>query len=240
MKPYIPLLLLMLLLVTGCSNETNLPSPTPTPSPIEATQETESPSPSPSPTATPTPQPTPAPPAELTQEQQRSIVENALTALKANDVQKVNEYLSYEMLTGYDEAAQAVDTQQHALATALFQNLSWQIQAIGLADDGLPVVTVSITAVDMEVAIAQFTVDSLQMTNENDSKPAEEQYGDEQLQAELVRMFIDIVKNTADTVSTVVPVKLAQEDELWKIQIDDTLRNALTGNMLKATNIADE
>ena len=134
----------------------------------------------------------------------------------------------------FEELTRKVQKEGHRqLAQAMVENLSWEIVDIH-TEGNLAQADVIIKNKDFSDAIGNFVADLINNINDerkdgyNLAKVITQTVDEAQNSPETLLPYL---QNTKKELTTELTITLKQTDNGWKIQLDDTLCDVLTGNM---------
>lgn len=171
----------------------------------------------------------------------QTVIEETLQAISNGDSARIQAVLFtdaqkenalYRDMTGTDAALARY-------GTLLYQNLSWDVLSQKETDKTHAVVTAKIKNIDMEKLLPQYVERAITLSLENYTGGAalSEQEMADKLYAEAEKLFgaedAPYTESTAD-------VALEKKDGNWTIVPDDGWINAVTGNLLSATQTLSE
>ena len=159
-------------------------------------------------------------------------VSGMFDAFKALDFEKARDYVDVDSmkLSEYDTNE---DADYERFMSTLFDRLDYKIVSSEELDDETVNVVVEITAVDMKAVLKDYVAEALKYAFSNtleDPQPTEEE-----TQKKMEDLFIaSATKEGLDTVTSVVTIKVVNDDGNWKIVSDDPLVDALFGGLISA------
>ena len=159
-------------------------------------------------------------------------VSGMFDAFKALDFEKARDYVDVDSmkLSEYDTDE---DADYERYMSTLFDRLDYKIVSSEEVDDETVNVVVEITAVDMKVVLKDYVSEALKYAFSNtleDPQPTEEE-----MQQKMEDLFIaSATKEGLDTVTSVVTIKVVNDDGNWRIVSDDPLVDALFGGLISA------
>lgn len=63
---------------------------------------------------------------------------------------------------------------------------------------------------------------------------------DSEKEAEISKLFLDLIENETGTSTNTVDIHLTKVDKQWKIEIDESLQNAILGGLISAVENLSE
>lgn len=147
-----------------------------------------------------------------------AAVAGFLDAVKEGDQSKANEYLEKED-TMYSEDT-AEDTTQLKM---MLENITYNIQSVNTDTEGVSIVTVDITNVDMSAVFQTYMQNALEAATDNPNMTQEEA---------ITLLQEAITENKENTITKTVDLEATQSDEgKWKIKTTDELSSILAGGL---------
>lgn len=145
-----------------------------------------------------------------------------LDAIKEGDQSKVNEYVSKEDIM-YSEDTETDITQ----AKVMFENMTYNIQSVNTDTEGVSVVTVEVTNVDMNVIMQAYMQKALEAAGENPDITEEE----------AIALLQDtITENKDKTITKTVDLEVIQGDNgEWKVKTTSELNTIIAGGLSEDT-----
>ncbi len=164
-------------------------------------------------------------------EDEAKKAEEAVTGL-ITAVQKVNveEAKKYAVLDAETEAG--LDDEQTTLFGALFGKLQYKILSTEAAGDDAYLVKTEITAINIKPLLSSYIEESLKAAlsegfNTNKSEEEIIQIAEQKFTEILNRDNLETITNTVD-------IRVIKDNNVWKVQADEILANALSGGMVDA------
>ena len=157
-----------------------------------------------------------------------ATVKNFFEACKKGNIDEAQKYLVIE------ESAEAEeDTEVYDMAALVLEKLDYSLVSSEQVDDNTVVVTASVTAPDMSVAVGEFFQQALSFAFSNAF--SETPLSDEEAQAEMMKMFVEAMgKEDLGTVTNEAAVSVVKTEDGWKIDADEAFADAVTGGMITA------
>jgi len=159
-------------------------------------------------------------------------VTNALNAIRDYDKIAMEKYLD-------DDFMRENETEDDEENTKLLcKKLVYTIKSSSVNGD-TATVKAEVTNLDMGKIMAAYMEQALQVAFANAF--AEEPMGDEELEARIEEIFLDLLgKEDNDTVTTTVDIKLTKGKSNWIIDSDEAFQDAVLGGLLTALQGFDE
>lgn len=169
------------------------------------------------------------------------VVSNSLNALKKLDEKEMKKYFTYEELMDFkdieEEETEDAFTDKE-IQKLFFNNFKFKIKSTSIKDDTATVKT-DITNLDMKNIMQLYFAEALQLAFGN-FFTGDKAISEEELEKQMAEILIkNMTKEDNKMVTTTVDIKLTKKDNKWKIQLDNTLQDAITGGMLTAVNSLD-
>lgn len=147
-----------------------------------------------------------------------AAVAGLLDAIKEGNQAKVNEYVSK------DDGMYSEDTQTDITqAKVMFENITYNIQSVNTDTEGVSIVTVEVTNIDMNTIMQAYMQKALEAAGENPDMTEEEAI--EVLQN-------TITENKDKTITKTVDLEVRQvENGEWKVKTTSELNTIIAGGM---------
>ncbi len=167
---------------------------------------------------------------------------NTIEAIKTVDKETLSKYMDYNELVNINDADNEEDSQDNEDGTEyignIFKNMKYKITSSKENGD-TAVVSVEITNVDMSNVFTLYIQEAMSLALSQAF--SEEGQTDEDMDAQMTQLLIDIIEeNKATTVTNNVDINLTKVDKQWKVNVDENLQNALMGNLLTVANAFNE
>ncbi len=162
-------------------------------------------------------------------------VSNALNAFKTLDKETISKYLDYDELIDNE-----VEENEQELADEqikkMLSKLEYMIVSSEENEDTATVKT-EITNINMEKVIREMLGNMFTLAMGEAFKDESIKLTDEEMEQKTYELFDQAIEKYKDEkVTNVIDIKLNKVDGRWKIGIDESMQNAVMGNLLKATN----
>lgn len=159
------------------------------------------------------------------------VVTNAFQALKTNDQQTLSKYFDVEELKnlGDQDAARVAASDQ--VFEAMFSKLETKVLSTSIDNDKALVKT-ELTNVDMQSVLGNYFIQAFASAFSNIGSEKTES----ELESEMSQQFLDLINNEKGTRKNTVDIHLVNVDKQWKIEVDESLQNAILGGFLSAIN----
>ena len=162
-----------------------------------------------------------------------TTVHSAFAALKALDFEKASEYLDVDEIMNTDDENDTLSLDDNVFMETLFGRLDYEIISSEEIDENTVVVKTRISAVDMKPVLGEFFGKALQYAFA--SAFANPKPSDEEMNRKMEEMFVECAsKEDLEMVTNEVDIRVIQVDKKWKIELGDTLSDALLGGLAKA------
>lgn len=157
-----------------------------------------------------------------------AAVKNFFEACKDGNIEEAQKYLVIEEKSEAEEDAEVYD-----MAALVIKKLDYSIVSSEQVDENTVIVTASVIAPDMKVAVGEFFQQALSFAFSNAF--SENPLSDEEVQAEMMNMFVEAIsKEDLGTVTNEAAISVVKTDDGWKIDADEAFADAVTGGMLTA------
>ena len=172
-----------------------------------------------------------------TGEQPGQAVEKTVAALKAADGQTAQKYVDYQNLLVFSMNQGGTFSKDSENVKLLFSKLSCKINSTKI-DGETAVVNADITTLDMQQIFMDYMSQSLSLIY---STGQEQNQDNAQLQAQLAKIFTDILKKQdTKTVTKNVDIHMAKSQSNWTITLDENFQDAVLGGVVKAVRLINE
>ena len=164
-------------------------------------------------------------------EDEAKKAEEAVTGL-ITAVQKVNveEAKKYAVLDAETEAG--LDDGQTTLFGALFGKLQYKILSTEAAGDDAYLVKTEITAINIKPLLSSYIEESLKAALSEDFNTNK---SEEEMIQIAEQKFTEILnRDNLETITNTVDIRVIKDNNVWKVQADEILANALSGGMVDA------
>lgn len=170
----------------------------------------------------------------ITGETSEQAVKNMLEGVKTLDKEKISKYLDYDELIDNkveEDEQELADEQIKKMLNKLEYNI------ISVDENGeTSVVKAEITNIDMERVIKEMFGNMLTLAMGEAFKDDSLKLTDEEMEQKTYEYFDNAIeKHKDEKVTNSVDIKLNKINGQWKIDIDENMKNAITGNLSKAT-----
>ena len=158
-----------------------------------------------------------------------STVKNFFDACKEGNLEEAKGYILL------DDGGETTDDDKelYDMAALMLEKLNYSIVSSEKIDAENVVVTVSVTAPDMKVAVGEFFQDALAFAFANAF--SDTPLSDEETEAEMKNMFVKAVgKEDLGTVTNEAVVTVVKVDGTWLIDAYEAFADVLTGGMVTA------
>lgn len=163
---------------------------------------------------------------------------NALKAIKQMDEETLSKYLEIDELIEKDSDSSDPSSIGEEEMLVIFESIEYKINS-SEGDGDNAVVNVDITNIDMANVFGTLLQESISFAFSNAFSSSS--MTDEEMDMKMTQVFFDIIEqNKENTVTNNVDIKLHKTDKDWKINLDDTLQNALMGNLFNVLNSIDD
>ncbi len=170
-----------------------------------------------------------------TAETAEQVVTNVLNAVKKLDKETLNKYLDYDELINNE-----VEQSEQELADEQIKKMliGLEYKIISSEENGdTATVKAEITNINMEKVIKDMFGNIFTLAMEEAFKDESLQLTDEEMEQKTYELFDEAIEKYKDEkVTNATDIKLNKVDGEWKISIDESMQNAIMGNLLKATN----
>jgi hypothetical protein len=169
-------------------------------------------------------------------ESPREAVEKALTATKSLDEVGMSNYFSYEELVDFDGVSNEKSVgklvgEDKEKAKLFFSKLSYNIVSSSVEKNTANVKT-EITNLDMKSIMQEYFTEAFNLAMGDAFSESDKQLSQEELVKKMEQMLIDTIsKQDNKTVTATVDIKLTKSEKGWKINMDKTLQDAITGGL---------
>lgn len=165
-------------------------------------------------------------------EKAETAVNGMFTAFKSLDFEEAQKYVNVEDIT---ESGNEANENSMLIMETVFGNLSYEIISSEKVDNNNVVVKTKVTATDMKPVMGEFLMKALEYTFSNAF--SDPQLTEEETNKKMEEILVECAsKPELATVTNEVDVKVVKtESKEWKIEADDTLVNALLGDLADAT-----
>ncbi len=147
-----------------------------------------------------------------------AAVTGFLDAVKQYDQAKVNEYLEKDD-TMYSENI----TEDNEQMKMMLENITYNVKSVNADTEGISIVTVEITNVDMSAVFQTYMQNALEAATNNPNMTEEEA---------VAILQQSITENKENTITKTVDLEATQSEEgKWKIKTTDELTSILSGGL---------
>ncbi len=123
---------------------------------------------------------------------------------------------------------------------AIFSKLSYKINSAEEIDSSTVKMNVEITNVNMQTIVGNAIGEMFSLALSNIFASEEDQLSEEDMQNKMIEFIIDgINADDAETVTNTIDVNAVKTDGGWKIDVVNTVINAVTGELLSALGSTD-
>ena len=152
------------------------------------------------------------------EEKLEETIDSCFTSLKSSNIEKANKYINYdELVSSFDEIViENRDGEISNIEKELFKSLEWNIENIEIEDDKATVV-VEVTNKNFKDVITKW------MEQMYTVQESEQNISDQISLRELEEVLI----NENETKTEIKRITLNQNDENWKIEVDESLRDLM-------------
>ena len=161
-----------------------------------------------------------------------TAVNGMFSTFKNLDFEEAQKYVNVEDITKiYEEE----NENAMLIMETVFDNLSYEIISSEKVDNNTVVVTTKITATNMKPVLGEFFGKAMEYAFANaisDPQPTEEETN-----KKMEEILVDCASvPDLETVTNEVDIKVIKnENKEWKIEVDDTVADALLGGLIEAT-----
>lgn len=153
-------------------------------------------------------------------------IKNAITALKSQDEKNIKKYFA---VTQEDiEDNNLYNDEDKELLKKYFKKLECKVISSEISKDSVATAKVEITNFDMTDVMKEFF--NIMMNNSNQELDDDE----------ALNYLIECIDKSEKTKSFSIDLNLVKNDNIWKLSLDDSLLDALTGGVMSTVNILDE
>lgn len=123
---------------------------------------------------------------------------------------------------------------------AIFSKLSYKINSAEEIDSSTVKMNVEITNVNMQTIVSNAIGEMFSLALSNIFASEEDQLSEEDMQNKMIEFIIDgINADDAETVTNTVDINAVKTGGSWKIDVDNTVIDAVTGGLLSALGSTD-
>ena len=152
------------------------------------------------------------------EEKLEETIDSCFTSLKSSNIEKANKYINYdELVSSFDEIIiENRDGEISNIEKELFKSIEWNIENIEIENDKATVV-VEVTNKNFKDVITKW------MEQMYTVQESEQNISDQISLRELEEVLI----NENETKTEIKRITLNQNDENWKIEVDESLRDLM-------------
>ncbi|AFS79205.1 putative lipoprotein [Gottschalkia acidurici 9a] len=155
---------------------------------------------------------------------------NALNAVKSLNKQEAEKYFTYSDLIKENSSKEDLLENEETLKLML-KNLNFKILSSDVKNDSA-VVKAEITSIDMKPILGEYISQAFSTAMSNAFVQDENNSEDDEME----QIFIDLLKNEDNKLLTsVVDVKLTKVEGVWKLDMDESLKDAIFGGLISST-----
>lgn len=152
-------------------------------------------------------------------------INKAITALKSQDEKNIKKYFA---ITEEDiEDNNLYNDEDKELLKKYFKKLECKVISSEISKDSVATAKVEITNFDMTDVMKEFFNVMMNNSQELDDDEA-------------LNYLVECIDKSEKTKSFSLDLNLVKSDNIWKLSLDDSLLDALTGGVMSTVNILDE
>lgn len=163
------------------------------------------------------------------------VVLSAFQALKENDRETLSKYLNIKDLQNLGDQDVTGAAASDEVFKAMFAKLETKILTSS-TDKDKAVVKAEFTNVDMQSVLGNYFVQAIASAFSDIGS----EKTDSEKEAEISKLFLDLIENETGISTNTVDIHLTKVDKQWKIEIDESLQNAILGGLISAVENLSE
>jgi len=165
-------------------------------------------------------------------------VTNALNAVKNLDKENISKYFGTDNVFNEDEKEQQDEEFTEEYTKLFVEKLTFKILSSDIDGENATVKT-EITNIDAMKALQKYLEEAF--TEALSSAFQQNELTDEELEKKSEEKYIEILKrDDIGMATTTVDIKLTENGDSWKLNLDEELQNAILGGLIKAEQSVQE
>ncbi|SCZ81149.1 DUF4352 domain-containing protein [Acidaminobacter hydrogenoformans] len=164
-----------------------------------------------------------------------SATQSFLEAVKTMNVEEISKYVDYDELVNTSEESEEMEsiTEQEEFVKQIFTGMSYAIIESSEEKESATV-KAEITNIDMKNVMGEFIKEAFSFAFANAFSNV---LSDEEMEQKMTEMMLASLESNKDKkVTNTVDIQLKKVDGAWKIDLNDELQNAITGDLMEVAN----
>ena len=158
--------------------------------------------------------------------------ESILMSIKTGDLRTLGRYVDTKEIFTVETPTMEVPELDTSQFSAIFEKLDYKINSSTIEGD-FTLVKVEITTVDMSATFQQFLTEMFKFAFEQAFEA--ETMSEPEVEEKIAALFKTALDDHQDKrVTNTVDMKLYQEGQQWKLELENEFLNAIMGNLLEA------
>lgn len=167
------------------------------------------------------------------EETAEQVVSNMLNEVKIINKENINKYFDYEKLT--ENSNDLIDNPEliDEQIKKILKELEYKIVS---SEEGMDaaIVKTEITNINMDKIFREIVGNMLNFAMAESFKSESERMTEAEIEQKMLEIYDEFLeKHKDEKITNIIDIKLNKINNQWKIEIDESLQNAITGNLIK-------
>lgn len=167
------------------------------------------------------------------EETAEQVVSNMLNEVKIINKENINKYFDYEKLT--ENSNDLIDNPEliDEQIKKILKELEYKIVS---SEEGMDaaIVKTEITNINMDKIFREIVGNMLNLAMAESFKSESERMTETEIEQKMLGIYDEFLeKHKDEKITNIIDIKLNKINNQWKIEIDESLQNAITGNLIK-------